>query len=933
MKLKLKSLSCALLFFTTFVYAEEQSLKEIEIIDEKPNMRVRKKKRSSHQAEKSAVIMQQSTHLFKAVLSNGMTVIVRPVHEIPKVSMQIWYRVGSKDEEADERGIAHLIEHMIFKGTEKMLSESDINVLVHKLSGDCNAFTSYDYTGYLFNVPAHYWHEILAVMADCMQNVRFDKNMLASEMKAVIQELKLGRDNYVRSLTKELLADIFFDHPYHHPTIGYKQDLWNADPELLRAFYKKHYLPNNATLVVVGDVDPCDVVARAEEYFGSIPANPAYAKEKFYHNRDLVTKAVTLHRDIKQPMALVCWEIPGVSQCCDSIVSALEFILGKGRSSRLYQKLVHELQLVTSLSVGALSLFEHGILIISFEPKHIADMPRIEAIINEELASIARDGVSIAECERALNKMRMELYGTLEDIQEQAYLLGYYYLATGNPEYIFTSLDITPQLLADQVKNFVGMYLRPSLVQKGAVMPLMASEHDVWHAMQTNSDKEDAAILAFHKRETPVEPARYADTVEVKLPEPFPFPKAQVSVLDNGVKLLWHVNKNTPQVTVSLSLRAKSYYDDVNKQGLGTCVAMMLKEGTTKHSATEFATLIESRGMALSTAPGSIEITALKQDLPFALEVLYEVLTTAAFEEAALKRVRAQLISSIHNFWDEPKNFAGQLIREAIYKNHPYAKNSLGTIESVNSFTVDDLKEYYARYISPDGARLAIVGDIGDFDVPALVNEKLGTWQGPKVAEIEFPPVPDTEAQLIDYPINRDQIVLAFAKKSIARTEAPFDPYLIYTQVFGGGDVADMSSRLFELREASGLFYTISGSLLTNTDEQPGLLYVKTIVSKDRLAEAEKVIKGTIAHAHETLTDVECEEAKLAIVNAIIDYFSSNAGIAHTFLFLDRFNLPERYFDDRAQQLEPITAAAIKQAVANLMNPDNLVTLRIGRVE
>jgi len=915
MKMRVVCAVMILLFSTQFGYAKNPK-------------RMRKK-----QTDTEMVHITKLTHVYKATLSNGMTILVRPVHEIPKVSLQLWYQVGSKDERDGEHGIAHLIEHMIFKGTEKLLSESDINVLVHKLSGSCNAFTWYDFTGYLFNMPTQNWREVLPVMADCMQHVRFDNDMLASEMKAVIQELKMGRDNYPRSLFKSLISSIFDDHPYHYETIGFKQDLWYADAELLRAFYKKHYLPNNATSVVVGDVDPCDVVARAEEYFGSIPSNPEYTKATFYHNKDLVTKTVTLHRDIKQPYALLAWEVPGTSDRLDHIILGLELIMGKGRSSRLYQKLVHDLQLVTSLAVDSINLFEHGIFVVAFEPKNITDIPRIETIIHEELAAIVRDGVSIAECERALNKMRMDLYGTLEDIEEQANLIGHYYVATGDPEYVFTSLDITPTLLAQQVKALVETYLRPSLVHKGAVMPLAAGDQDVWRMIQTESDEEDEAILTHYTRETQVEPARYADTVEVRMPEPFPFPKAHVNNFDDGLKLLWHVNANTPQVTLVLSLRVKDYYDSDAQQGLSTCVAGMLTEGTTKHSATEFATIIESRGMSFTTGPGSIEITALKEDLPFALDMLYEVLTCAAFEAKALEKVRAQMIAQINNFWDNPKAFSGQLLREAIYKNHPYAKNSIGTLETVNKFTVDDLKKYYAQYMSPDGARLAIVGDIGSFDVPKLVAEKLGAWQGPNVAKFEFPPVPDTEPMIIDYPINRDQIVLVFAKKSIKRLDKLFDPYLIYTQIFGGGVLGSMSSRLFELREASGLFYTISGSLIAGVDEQPGMMMVKTIVSKDRLAEAEEVIKETITHAHDSLTDAECEEAKLAVVNSIIDYFASNTGIAHTFLFLDRFNLPERYFDDRMQQLEPITAAAVKKTVATLMSSDNLVTLRIGRVD
>jgi zinc protease len=217
-----------------------------------------------------------------------MTILVREAHTVPKVSIQLWYNVGSKDEGIGERGIAHLIEHMVFKGTQK-LSESDINMITHMLSGSCNAFTSYDYTGYLFNFPKQHWQEALVMMSDCMRGCSFKEDMLSSEMKAVIQELKMYRDNYTSSLFEKMVSTIFDAHPYHHPIIGYKEDLWNASSQLLKNFYNKHYVPNNAALVVVGDVAAQEVFEAAERYFGAIPYGPNYKKATHLYNQDIIS--------------------------------------------------------------------------------------------------------------------------------------------------------------------------------------------------------------------------------------------------------------------------------------------------------------------------------------------------------------------------------------------------------------------------------------------------------------------------------------------------------------------------------------------------------------------------------------------------------------------------------------------------------------------
>ena len=279
----------------------------------------------------------QTQSVVKKQLSNGLTILVKPTHAVPKVSIQLWYNVGSKDEGTAEKGIAHLIEHMLFKGTER-LSEADINLITHKLSGYCNAFTSYDYTGYLFDLPAEYWHEALPILADCMSNAQFNEEHLHSELKAVIQELKMYRDDYGRTLVKMILGTLFPDHPYHDPIIGYKQDLWNASRDRLIAFYRKHYIPNNATLIVVGDVLPEDVFKQTEQAFGAIPANLSYKKEEFYHSQDIIQNSVVLYGEVKQSQVYMAWAVPGLKQKKLYLIEIVNWVVGAGKAIPVIQK-------------------------------------------------------------------------------------------------------------------------------------------------------------------------------------------------------------------------------------------------------------------------------------------------------------------------------------------------------------------------------------------------------------------------------------------------------------------------------------------------------------------------------------------------------------------------------------------------------------------
>jgi zinc protease len=336
--------------------------------------------------------------------------------------------------------------------------------------------------------------------------------------------------------------------------------------------------------------------------------------------------------------------------------------------------------------------------------------------------------------------------------------------------------------------------------------------------------------------------------------------------------------------------------------------------------------------MSIAAYPGNIALSLLAQDLEYGLLLLREILTQAVFKPKEVEKVRAQMIAQLKNFWDEPRYFAGQLIKEQLYKNHPYSKSSLGTIDAINNITRNDLLETYRRYISPHGARLAIVGDLDGYDVQDVLEKTLGNWEGSCVEDIQFPELTEVASDSINYHINRDQVVLRFAGRSIDRKHPDYDKLLLFDQLFGGGVLGSMHSRLFKLREQSGLFYTIGGSLVAGADEQPGMILVQTIVSRDRLAEAEHEIKKTIQTAADAIELDEFQEAQRAIVNAQIDNFSSNYNIANSFLFLDRYKFPIDFFDKRAKELEKLTVADVATAAQKTLK-NKILILRVGRID
>jgi len=867
----------------------------------------------------------------KNILDNGLTILVCPVTVIPKVAIQLWYGVGSKDEKDGQRGLAHLLEHMIFKGTNT-LSESDINMISHKLSGNCNAFTSYDYTGYIFDFPKQNWQVSLPLLADCMKNCTFKEDLLNAELKAVIQELKMYKDDYQTSLCENMISAIFSEHPYHYPIIGYKQDLWNINREALLSFYKTHYVPNNATLVIVGDVVAEDAIEEAKKAFSAIPADKNYKKEVYNLCPDVLKQKITMARDVQQPTVVYAWAVPGSKDNQAYIIDIASWIIGEGKGSRLYKKLIDELGLATDIQVDLYELSDQSVLFMHIDPIDQSVIEAIEKIVIEEIDKLRNGCVSEHELQRACKQAYMEHLGLFENNQKMAYEIGKLFLATQNENAIFSYVSDDISFLKKNVEDFFKKYIKGSHTHQGMILPLSGEEKNYWIRLQEESDKDDQRILSRKVRESTVECGRKVEDVTVNEVVQFKYPRAQKKMLKNGLTVIWHSTSQTPKIDIVLDLKVRHFYDPEEQQGLINYMSEMMLEGTKDYTDEQLADAAESRGISIDVRAGMISLSMLKDDLEFALSLLLQILTRATFNEKNIAKIRNQLEAEIAQFWDSPNEFAGQLIRSALYDDHPYHKNSLGNLKTLKKIKRADLIEAYQKYITPYGARMSIVGDLESIDIATVIEKALHSWTGPIVEDLDFPAIAKAKKSIINYQINRDQTVLCFAGPSVARMDKNFDALLLFDQVFSGGVLGSMSSYLFQLREQTGLFYSIGGSLVAYADEQPGLVFIRTSVSNDRLNEAENLIQDAIKDAKDKITEIDLEHARNALVNSLVDNFESNDAMAQTFLFIDRFGLPCDYFDNRMHTLKSISLDRIKATVGQVLDTKNLIKLKIGRV-
>ncbi|MHA1558937.1 MAG: M16 family metallopeptidase [Alphaproteobacteria bacterium] len=886
--------------------------------------------------------MNKPKHTFRVYrkkLENGMNVLVRPTHTIPEVAVQLWYNVGSKDERPGERGMAHLIEHMIFKGTKK-LSESDIDLITIKLGGYANAFTSNDYTTYVFKMPSNVWYESLRVLSDCMRNARFDEQMLNSELQAVIQELKLYRDDYQEALIEKLAAGIFSQHPYHHPIIGYKNDLLSLNRDNLYAFYKKHYHPANATLVVVGDVTKDDAFMHAEKNFGKIKPVSSYEKDKNFFVDDIYNTSVSLPREVENPWSFYVYPIPGFREKKSYLINMIEILLAKGRSSRLYERLVNQDKLATSVGGFTYELFEKSLFFIYVQPETVSALPRIEEIIEEEIERIVNDSIEDWEFSSIKKKTEIGYFSLMESMERQAELIGSSFLATGDTTYLKDYMEAMKRTKRSDILKAIKKYLSPSRRHKGYILPANEEQKRLWAELQSRSDAMDKDILKRCERTKPIEQGSFVLKVKDKPIPQFSYPVPKSFFMDNGIEVVYHHNPTTPKLSLLLGLKADYLYEPQELGGMSTFVARLLREGTRKHSAQELNRYLDTHGISLATASGVVSIELLSADFEKGLDLLRDVVSEPLFEEDSIAKVRRQMLMEFQEYWDTPMMFVDALARKAVYEGHPYSKSIYGYKECVEAFSRDQIFDFYNEHITPQESVLVIVGDLSQYFKEGRVDEDklkrtmkryLGSWKGKTIDDLLLPDISYEKPKSIYHPINRDQVVLALAAPSISRLHKDYNSLSILDFIFTGGGLS-MSSRLFQLREQTGLFYTIGGSLVFGAGRAPGMMYIKTMVSLDKVEIAEKMIKKSMKNLREKgILEQEFSVALKSLIASSTRIFESNARICRTYLFIKRCGINLDLFDKRGSVLSILRIGAVNNVARHYCRENILSTIRVGR--
>lgn len=872
-----------------------------------------------------------SDRVRKAILPNGMHVLVFKNSSLPKVLVQIAYDVGSYVEDSGERGLAHLVEHMIYKGTET-LSESDIDAIARKYGASFNAFTSMDETSYYFEVNKNNWKPFVPLLADCMQNARFDKEHLASEVKAVIQELKMGKDNYWRSMMLKAMELVFpANHPYHTPTIGFKEDLLNLDAENLKKFYKKYYRPDRATLFIVGDVDMDEALELARKNFAGIVADKESVVKEFPTIMpELVTHHTRYFEDVKTEHLGFFWVIPGLKSKSEQVAIMLEGVLGKGQSGRLYRLLVDEQKVATSVYVTASQFLEAGIFLILIEPIQ-GKAEECAALVQQELQKIAHDGVTKVELERIAKNKSKSFFHKMQSFTDFVYSWIESYFATRNEMDIFQRVEKYYHITSDQVRDYTREYLDPFLMNRIEVLPLPESKKGLRESIKKMSDELDQKILARHARTAEVEEPRAV--AGYKNPEPlrFEFPKPdRILELPNGLKVLLATNHSVPLITFNCQFIDSSFLEDA-RDGLDVGFMMdMLMEGSKNFTKEQHVDFFEQHGASYSFSARGAHFTCLKEDLEKLADRFNHILRQPTWPAESMHKLKDIFIDGYQRAKDSPKSMAMRILKNAVYKDHPYSWTYDDAIELIKKLDTARLQVIHDTFVCPANM---IVSVVGDFDVEQMANfvgKALGDWKSGTRKTFAVTPQKFEKNAKIDYPILRDQVMFLLGQPSPLTI---YDADVIPLKVLNIICFRSLGSRIFKLREETGLFYTAFGAFASHVAKEHGFDMVGMLVSLENVDKAELLTRQLLnGIAQNGVMQEEIDAAQQMYLKDLIDLVDDNMAIASLLCSIDSLGLGFDYYDKVLARVQSISVADLNAIAAKYFIPNGMARVRVGPV-
>ena len=882
----------------------------------------------------SQLIAEVDIPYTKFTLDNGLTVLVHEDHKAPVVAVSVWYNVGSKDEPAGKTGFAHLFEHLMFGGSENAPG-SYFTPMRNMGATDMNGTTWFDRTNYFETVPTPALEQALFLESDRMGYMLGAITQETLDLqRGVVQNEKRQGDNQPYGLNQYKQLEALFPegHPYRHSTIGSMADLDAASMETVRDWFRSNYGPNNAVLVLAGDITPAQARQLTEKYFGPIPRgpvnNPAQAP--------VPTLAAPVNETIRDRVANaqveISWAVPGMLDPDSVPLSVGASVLGGLASSRLDNELVRGEQTAVSVSAGNGAYHRIGIFEITLNIKPGQDPAAVEARAREILNGLIADGPTADEVERVKTQYVSRRIQGLEQVGGfggKAVALAEGQLYAGDPEFYKKQLAAYAAVTPAQVQAAMQKWLtRPAYT-----LTTLVGDREAYQEAATNP------AGANHTPAPPIERVARMAKPEIGQVANVDFPAVERARLSNGMEVVYAQRDAVPVTKIAVDFDAGLAADDVAKLGLQTLMLDLMDEGTRTRNATQLAEAQEALGATISTGAtmdrSVISLNAVTPNLAPSVGLLAEVIRTPAFAPAELERLRAARLSRIAAERTQPAALASRALPELLYgANSPYGRpfSGNGDEASVRSITEADIRTDYAKWIRPDNAKIFVVSDKPLAEILPILNAQLGQWVPPASAKPvkDFSaPIPAATPKIVL--IDRPQSPQSFIMGGEVLDASGTDDLLVLNaanNVLGNDFLSRINS---DLRETKGWSYGVNASVSGFQHRVPYL--VTAPVQADQTGPAIAALNAQFndfLKGGKGVTPAELERTVNGNTRRLAGSYETSGAVLGALRTNDMLGRPDDYPETVAARTNALTADQLDAAARAAIDPARFVWVVVG---
>ena len=853
-------------------------------------------------------------HLYEDKLDNGLTMLVKETPGTKAVTVQIWVKAGSIYEDPDEAGITHLIEHMIFKGTDTM-GAGELAAAIEGKGGRINAYTSYEYTVYHATLAARYWETAMDVLTDSLLHSTFDPTELDREKPVVLEELHMRNDQPRIKLFQALMRHSYRAFPYRRPVIGSVESVSSFTRGDILSYIKKHYVPANFTVVVVGDVEAKAVMAKVRDLYGALPARQAVEHDLPAEPAPESATAFAIEDDVNQAQLALTLPIGPFADQDTPVIDVIAGILGNGDASRLYNRLRNKQGLVYSINASAFTPLGPGL----FEISAVLDQDKIPAAIDSALTELyALKYAPVDEDELARVKLNVEsdFVYNLERVEGQARVLGSFYMLTGDPTED-GYLDRVRAVTREDIMRVANRYFTIKGLTAGSLTPRGKAP-----------GIDDAKLLDMARRADQAARARVdaALVADAYLSDTYRYH------LDNGITLLVREEPTVPTVAVRAVFPGGLRAETEKTNGAFAFISDVLPRGTAKKNARQMALALADMAGDISGFNGKntfgLKASFLDRYLPEGLALVHDVITTPAFDPKEVEKVRPERIAVLRQQEDSLPSLAFREFNRVLFKKHPYALNTAGSEAALAALGADDLRAIYQRHARPENLVLAVAGKVKAAEVYDEVKRLFGGWQPaavPASAPVIAPPAPPASPEEFSLPRDKEQvhIVLGFLGADLHSPDR-------FALEVADTILSGQSGRLFRhLRDEQSLAYSLSAFSMPGLDTGAFGVYIGT--SPDKVTQAIESAWRELERLRETpVAAAELERAKNVIIGQYELNLQTHGSQAMEEALDEIYGLGQDFGSRYVRAISEVSAEDVMAAAQKYIQPDHYVLVKVG---